>query len=186
MEINNFVKVFDNTCPPKVIASFIKYLNKLKFDHAELVGGVLNKKIRSTKEYPFEPISNRLSDVHWFWFWQKIISDNLKQYTSQFSYGCATTGMMSLSALKYEVGDFYTPHTDYHSSAPRNLSVIYFLNNDYEGGHIFFQNPFTGEDTIEIGPQPGRLLVWPSTFMFPHRVDKVTKGRRNVLVSWWT
>lgn len=186
MEINKFIKVFDDTCSPKVIASFVKYLNKLEFYKAKLVGGIINKKIRSTKEYLFEPNSDKLTDVHWFWFWQKIFANNLKQYASQFKYGCSTTGMMSLSALKYEVGDFYIPHTDYHSSFPRNLSIIYFLNNDYEGGHIFFQNPFTGEDIIEVGSKPGRLLVWPSNFIFPHRVDKVTKGRRNVLVSWWT
>lgn len=40
----------------------------------------------------------------------------------------------------------------------------------------------TGEYKIEV--KPNRMIVWPSNFMFPHRVAPVTKGVRFSVVSW--
>ena len=33
---------------------------------------------------------------------------------------------------------------------------------------------------------PGRLVMWPSNFMYPHSVSPVTKGTRYAIVSWLT
>jgi predicted 2-oxoglutarate/Fe(II)-dependent dioxygenase YbiX len=57
------------------------------------------------------------------------------------------------------------------------------LNNDYEGGKIVFANPdLSGQ--FEIDVVPNRLIVWPSNFLFPHRVNPVTKGVRYSVVAW--
>ena len=56
-------------------------------------------------------------------------------------------------------------------------SVIYF-NDDYEGGGFFFFEDY------EVKLKQGDILIFPSVFMFPHRVEKVTKGIRNSFVSW--
>ena len=57
------------------------------------------------------------------------------------------------------------------------------LNNDFEGGEITFTTP-SYENEYTIKNAPGRLLVWPSNFMFPHKVNKVTKGTRFSIVGW--
>jgi predicted 2-oxoglutarate/Fe(II)-dependent dioxygenase YbiX len=36
----------------------------------------------------------------------------------------------------------------------------------------------------EIKLNAGDILIFPSVFMFPHRVDKVSKGTRYSFVSW--
>ena len=58
------------------------------------------------------------------------------------------------------------------------LSIIGSLNNDYEGGEfIMFQDE-------EIKLKQGDLMIFPSIFLYPHRVEPVTKGVRNTFVSW--
>ena len=58
------------------------------------------------------------------------------------------------------------------------LSVLGILNNDYEGGEfIMFKNQ-------EIKLNKGDLLIFPSLFLYPHKVEPVTKGTRYSFISW--
>ena len=58
------------------------------------------------------------------------------------------------------------------------LSIIGVLNDDYEGGELVMFE----DEVIEL--KQGDLMVFPSNFLYPHRVDPVTKGVRNTFVSW--
>lgn len=58
------------------------------------------------------------------------------------------------------------------------LTVLGQLNEDYEGGEFVMF-----EDEI-ITLKTGEVIIFPSNFMFPHRVDEVTKGTRHSFVSW--
>jgi hypothetical protein len=58
------------------------------------------------------------------------------------------------------------------------LSVVGMLNEDYEGGEfIMFENK-------QIELKTGDIMIFPSIFLYPHRVDPVTKGTRHSFVSW--
>jgi predicted 2-oxoglutarate/Fe(II)-dependent dioxygenase YbiX len=87
--------------------------------------------------------------------------------------------------LKYGEGGHYVPHVDHGHDVPRTLSIIYFLNNDYEGGDLRFHNPDKNSEVYKtVTSAPGRVIIWPSNFLYPHSVTPVTKGKRFVLVSW--
>jgi hypothetical protein len=58
------------------------------------------------------------------------------------------------------------------------LSIVGVLNDNYEGGNFLFFKDY------EIKLNQGDILIFPSIFIFPHRVDKVTKGTRYSFVSW--
>ncbi len=58
------------------------------------------------------------------------------------------------------------------------LSIVGLLNDDYEKGGFFFF------DDYEVKLSAGDILVFPSVFMYPHRVEKVSKGTRYSFVSW--
>ena len=58
------------------------------------------------------------------------------------------------------------------------LSCLGALNNDYEGGE------FVMWDSKVIPLKQGELLIFPSNFMFPHKVEPVTKGTRYSYISW--
>ena len=58
------------------------------------------------------------------------------------------------------------------------LSILSVLNDDYEGGEfIMFEDE-------EIKFKKGDILVFPSIFLYPHKVEPVTKGTRYSFISW--
>ena len=85
--------------------------------------------------------------------------------------------------LYYDAGmqGHYSFHTDYSKISPRALTIIIGLNskNEYEGGKLKIHNDLEGK-TLDKGD----VICFPSNFMFPHKVEKVTQGERKVLVIW--
>ena len=58
------------------------------------------------------------------------------------------------------------------------LSCLGVLNDDYEGGEfIMFENQ-------KIEMKQGDLIIFPSNFLYPHRVEPVKKGTRYSYISW--
>ncbi len=58
------------------------------------------------------------------------------------------------------------------------LSVLGFLNDDYDGGELIMFD----DQVCEV--KKGDLLIFPSNFLYPHKVNPVTKGVRYSIVSW--
>ena len=58
------------------------------------------------------------------------------------------------------------------------LSVLGVLNDDYEGGE------FIMFDDTEIKFDKGDVLVFPSLFLYPHKVEPVKSGTRYSYISW--
>jgi len=58
------------------------------------------------------------------------------------------------------------------------LSVLGVLNDDYEGGE------FIMFDNYEIKFKKGDVVIFPSNFLYPHKVKPVTKGTRYSYISW--
>ena len=87
---------------------------------------------------------------------------------------------------KWSIGDSLVVHTDAptefeqfigksveYPPSPILYSSIVYLNNDYQGGDIYF----TGHN-MSISPPAGSLLLFPSTSMYPHEVREITLGNR--------
>jgi len=79
--------------------------------------------------------------------------------------------------LRYEQGQYYRLHTDYHGllkdrqPGVRVLTVFLYLNNVESGGGTHF--PFLGD--LVIQPKQGRIVLWPSVLNnFPDDVDNRT------------
>jgi predicted 2-oxoglutarate/Fe(II)-dependent dioxygenase YbiX len=85
--------------------------------------------------------------------------------------------------LKYDKDGHYHAHVDTfinpNDKECRKLTVLMFLNDDFEGGRLFLQN---GHQKIYPPQGAGTCLVFPS-FML-HGVEPVTKGIRRSIVTW--
>lgn len=86
---------------------------------------------------------------------------------------------------KYPVGTYMSPHIDHITSLFDGenrgipvLSLIGLLNNDFEGGELIFW------DDHHIQLKTGDIVIFPSNFMYPHEIKKVTKGIRHSFVCW--
>jgi hypothetical protein len=91
-----------------------------------------------------------------------------------------------LDILRYDANEFkagYDFHKDFgRKVTERHLSISICLNNEYEGGEFVFK--LDNESLLTIPQNVGDAVIFPSNFMFPHQVNKVTKGTRYALIGW--
>jgi predicted 2-oxoglutarate/Fe(II)-dependent dioxygenase YbiX len=57
------------------------------------------------------------------------------------------------------------------------LSIVGLLNDNYEGGEFMMRGK-------EVKLVRGDILIFPSNFMYPHKVKDITEGVRHSFVSW--
>ena len=58
------------------------------------------------------------------------------------------------------------------------MTCLTILNDEYEGGE------FIMFDDLEIKLKAGDLLIFPATFLYPHKINPVKTGTRHTFVSW--
>jgi hypothetical protein len=85
----------------------------------------------------------------------------------------------SYSILKYGKGQKFVNHIDDHKDFHRRLSLVYYINDNYEGGEIVFPR-----FNITYKPNANELLLFPSTYVYNHSVLPVLEGTRYSVVSW--
>lgn len=115
-----------------------------------------------------------------------VISQNaVQKYTIELDYDSCFLEEMSIPRLnKYEKGEYMREHMDHIKSLfdgeSRGLpavSLIGLLNDDYEGGELVIN----GED---YPLKKGELVIFPSNFMYMHKVNPVLSGKRFSYVAW--
>ena len=96
-----------------------------------------------------------------------------------------TVGTISqVDILKYTPGGKYEIHTDHGTTTNRTLSVIINLNDEYEGGDLVFYHPNSKDEVKRVKAKTGKIIFFPSNFLYPHCVEPVKKGTRYSIVSW--
>ncbi|NXX97389.1 P3H3 hydroxylase, partial [Centropus bengalensis] len=68
----------------------------------------------------------------------------------------------------------------------RDYSGILYLNDDFQGGGLFFTEMDTVTVTAEVRPKCGRLVAFSSGKENPHGVWAVSRGRRCAVALWYT
>lgn len=85
--------------------------------------------------------------------------------------------------LKYNENGHYKEHIDTFFKLKdvecRKLTVLAFLNDDFEGGKLFLK---IGHEKIYPPQSAGTVIVFPSFFL--HGVDPVISGTRRTVVTW--
>jgi predicted 2-oxoglutarate/Fe(II)-dependent dioxygenase YbiX len=187
MEIKNFVKIYDEILPLKVLSNLIRFANISNFNKAQVGtdnSSVENFNVRKAYNSVLSNLSNSMTVVHWCNLLHFYFQENLNKYRFDANIlDYEYRNIFDIEILKYENSGFYTWHVDHFARIPRTMSCILLLNNDYEGGNLCFRNP-DGSGEWEVEVKPNRMIVWPSNFLFPHTVKPVTKGTRYSVVAW--
>ncbi|XP_054858844.1 prolyl 3-hydroxylase 3 [Eublepharis macularius] len=68
----------------------------------------------------------------------------------------------------------------------RDYSAILYLNDDFQGGNLFFTETDAVTLTAQVRPKCGRLVAFSSGGENPHGVWAVTHGRRCAIALWYT
>jgi len=80
---------------------------------------------------------------------------------------------------KFEEG--HGMHEHFDSSRPNDIATLVYLNDDYEGGEIYFP-----DYQISIKPEPGDLLCFPDQPRYVHGVKEIIAGTRFTTPRWFT
>lgn len=91
--------------------------------------------------------------------------------------------------LRYRPGGEYKSHADADNWDPvaqewrrvvdRDLSLLLYLNEGFEGGEIVFPN-----FGLSLPPKRGLLIIFPSNRLYLHAARPVKSGVRYAVVSW--
>ena len=67
-----------------------------------------------------------------------------------------------------------------HPTKYRTYSAIFYINDDYDGGEIYFPNW-----DIEIKPKAGSLVIFPSNDEYVHGVKEIKNLNRYSIAIWY-
>jgi hypothetical protein len=86
--------------------------------------------------------------------------------------------MEAINFVRYNPGQHFSIHADHGFSYSCTVSSVIYLNDDYEGGELWF--PYLD---INFKPQAGDIIIFPSTFIYAHASLKVTSGTKYSAVT---
>jgi hypothetical protein len=80
--------------------------------------------------------------------------------------------------VKYGPGQHFQIHSDHGYSYTCVLSSVGYLNDDYEGGELYFDKL-----GLTIKPKAGDLYLFPSSYVYSHAAMPVTSGTKYSIVT---
>ena len=182
--LQHYVKHFKDRMDKNLCDTLVREMNEIQFeqhkfhnvttgeDHTRSGSKELSV---SWDDCPSRPI---LSEKIWY-----IIKDYLTYV--DMPWFTSWSGFTSPRFNKYDSDKMMDLHCDHiHNMFDGEkrgipiLSVLGVLNDDYKGGE------FIMFDDTEVKFDRGDILVFPSLFLYPHKVQPVKSGTRYSYISW--
>lgn len=181
ISISNFIKIYD-----------FESENLLKF--AESTDAYLEGAMTSGGDTDYRKCKN-------FWFDENVaynfgLPDFFKSFyleadrisTEMINLYCQDFPLCSKSlsrshtgyhVLRYDVGDYYKEHVDdFGKNAFRRLSLSLCINDEYKGGEFQFFNNYS------VTLKKNQCIIFPSSWIFPHKILPISEGIRRSIVCW--
>lgn len=130
--------------------------------------GLINEDFNNTLDAFYQNTANVLFE---------ILDPIEKDYMA--SYGVSFSDHDNYEILRYGEGQKFTNHIDDHPRYHRRVSLVYYLNDAYEGGEIVFPR-----FDITYKPNANEVIMFPSTYVYNHSILPVISGKRYCVVSW--
>lgn len=86
--------------------------------------------------------------------------------------------MEAINFVRYTPGQHFNVHTDHGFSYICTVSNVTYINDDYEGGELWF--PYLD---LTFTPKAGDSIFFPSTYLFAHASKPVTSGTKYSAVT---
>ena len=168
MDLKDYIVTYDDVLDENTCKNAIEYFNEdtesiVRFD-AEMCGFSmvnLTEQCEVKKNAKWEPVNNQvirtikecgeryIKDVDCERYWPR--QNSLEQ--------------VKINKYQHKTEDRFDRHIDVgdHNSARRFLTYVIYLNTIEEGGATYFN-----DIDVEIPAKCGRVLMFPSTWTFPH------------------
>ena len=113
----------------------------------------------------------------------KQIKDAIYNSSNAYAkeYGIDLGYLTPLSISKYQVGKHMGSHIDsYGDDRSPILSVVLYLNDNYEGGELYFKNQH-----VIIKPTAGSIVIFPSVEPYYHESREIQRGTKYMSPGFW-
>jgi predicted 2-oxoglutarate/Fe(II)-dependent dioxygenase YbiX len=105
----------------------------------------------------------------------------LQKYYDELNLTNLVSNHSNIRLNKYKTGTVMSEHFDLiRRNKTDGIPVLTFLgalNDNYDGGQFLLN-----KEVLEM--KQGDIVMFPSTFIYPHSVTEVTKGTRYTYVAW--
>lgn len=93
-------------------------------------------------------------------------------------WGVGVQYFESFNFVKYDgPGTHFKIHADHGPAYVTTVSIVAYLNDDYEGGEIYFPR-----FNLTIKPKPGDVVIFPSTYIYEHASKDMLSGTKYAIV----
>jgi hypothetical protein len=93
-------------------------------------------------------------------------------------WGLGINSYEAFNFVKYEgAGTHFKIHADHGPTYVTTVSIVVYLNDDYEGGELWFPR-----FDLEFKPKAGDIAVFPSTYIYEHASQDMVSGTKYSVV----
>ena len=182
--LKDYIKIEKHFLDNHTCSSVIKELQKVDWTEHQFYEASTNEYNNRSGSQELDVCFNTTDHTH-------LIMDKLwysiQQYQKDlnFSWFSSWQGYSQIRYNRYNNNKKMALHCDHitdlfdgEQKGIPTLSLLGLLNDDFEGGE------FIMFDDYKIDLEQGDLLIFPSNFMYPHKVEPVTSGERYSFISW--
>jgi hypothetical protein len=182
-DLSFYIKKYQKVVPQNICDQTILDLETIEWNSHTFYDSNKNLYYSNANEpkFTYEGISTtkEIMNVAWKQIEQYVLKD------FNFSWWNSWQGFNLIKFNKYDSGTTMTEHCDHiHDMFDGTrkgipiLTVVGLLNSNFSGGEFVIL-----EDNI-IELTPGDIIIFPSVFLFPHKVNPINSGVRYSFVSW--
>jgi hypothetical protein len=167
--------IYDNVWP-----NSMEFFNKIEND--EYWDQNPNGSRKWVREDYLDEDTGKKSSTCWIWS-DPEVTENLEEVIDSYLYhwNLGPRSREDLRITKFTgPGEFFGSHSDDTFATPRTLSLVYYPNDDYDGGELEFIH-----FGIKIKPKAGQLFLFPSGYSYEHKVYPVKSGTRITMVCFF-
>ena len=153
--------------------------SEIKFNDSTILGvldsisGAVSSPGRTSSQLKISSDSNNEKLTELENLYNEVVFSRLKSYKEQFGIREDIYNPENFQLLKYEIGQYFYTHYDSYVGVNGAISVLIYLNDNYEGGEIEFIN-----FNAKIKPKAGTLIMFPSNYPYRHIAHAVTSGTK--------
>jgi len=108
-----------------------------------------------------------------------VIKKCIDDYATSWEIGINHYAPLNFVKYSYP-NNYFGLHIDHGPSTVRTVSGILYLNDNYEGGELHFP----GIDGLNIKPETGDIIVFPSTYTYQHESIPLLQGTKYVVLAF--
>jgi len=180
--MTEFIIEFKNSIPEILCKQIIYLFEKEEKFYGMTIGG-LQKNILDSNDFIIPKKSENWHKIETFL--HKELSTNIVKYLDSINKYSSThhntskffTENFLIRKYNKNVGK-YTFHLDEHPDKKRIFTFIWYLNTIENGGETEFLN------SIKINPEQGKLLIFPSSWIYPHTSKIPISDDKYAIIGW--